>query len=69
MNIFIEQRRFSLGCPCLYLAGATQTETLLFKQYDAGERVNLLDENNLFWGGGVSSNFVKQALTIEPVEN
>ena len=29
-------------------AGATQTETSFLKQYVAGERVDLLDEPNLF---------------------
>ena len=29
----------------LIKAGETQTETSLFKQYDAGERVDLLDEH------------------------
>ena len=46
-NILIEQRRFGLGCPSLYIkidfdlikAGATQTETSLLNQYVAGECV------------------------------
>ena len=53
--ILFEQRRFGLGCPRLYQVkwldkfdlikpGATPTERLLFKQYDAGECVDLLDE-------------------------
>ena len=52
-NILFERRRFGLGCTSLYQvkpvfdlikAGATQTETPSFKQFDAGERVDLLDD-------------------------
>ena len=33
----------------LIKAGATQTETSLFKQYVAGECVDFLDDSNLKW--------------------
>ena len=44
-SIMFEQRRFGLGCPGLHefdliKAVATQTEASLFKQRDAGERVD-----------------------------
>ena len=50
-----EKRRYGLGCPrlCqvknslffdLTKSGAVQTETSLFKHYDASERAGLLDE-------------------------
>ena len=51
--ILFEQRRFGLCCPSLYQFDliktvATQTETSLFKQYDAGECVDLLERVSLF---------------------
>ena len=58
-NILFERRRFGLdlGWPSLYQvkwldlikAGAAQTETSLFQQYDAEERVDLLITLNLFF--------------------